>query len=91
MWELLLTCLCSRAVHVEIMPSLDTVSFINAFKRFVSIRGPCKIIRSDRGSNVVRASNQKLQSDLDAVNVGSNDSKYKWIFNPPLASHYEGV
>ena len=36
----------------------------------------------------MRASNQELQADLDAVKVGLNDSKYKWIFNLPLASHY---
>ena len=44
-----------RAVHIEIIESLDTSSFINALRRFISLRGPVKHIRSDRGTNFVGA------------------------------------
>ena len=33
------TCLTTRAVHIEITSSLDTDSFINALRRFTSLRG----------------------------------------------------
>ncbi|KAF2350440.1 Ribonuclease H-like domain, partial [Trinorchestia longiramus] len=58
LWALLFTCLVSRAIHVEPLPALDTSSFKNAFRRFIAIRGPCKIIRSDRGTNFLGAHNQ---------------------------------
>ena len=48
-WGLLFTCLVSRAVHIEPLPGLDTVTFRNALRRFFSIRGVCRLLRSDRG------------------------------------------
>ena len=35
----ILTCLTSRAVHIEVFDSMDTSSFINALQRFISRRG----------------------------------------------------
>ena len=46
-WALILVCQASRAVHVDILPSMDTSAFRNALSRFISIRGTVKIIRSD--------------------------------------------
>ena len=37
-WGCIFTCLSSRAVHLEVVNSLSTSSFINALRRFVSIR-----------------------------------------------------
>ena len=33
-WGLLFICLVSRAVHIEPLPGLDTVTFKNALRRF---------------------------------------------------------
>ena len=38
----LFTCMASRAVHVEVAATLETDSFINAFRRFVSRIGPIR-------------------------------------------------
>lgn len=46
----LFTCLTTRAVHIEIVHSLDTDSMINALRRFISVRGYSEQIRSDQGS-----------------------------------------
>lgn len=43
----LFTCAVTRAVHLELVSSLSTESFLLAFKRFISRRGLCKIIYSD--------------------------------------------
>ena len=48
--SVLFTCLAIRAVHVEVVHSLDTGSFINALRRFIARRGQPKEIRSDNGS-----------------------------------------
>ena len=46
-------CVPSRAVHIETAKSLDTDSFINAYRRFVSRRGYVRQLRCDRGTNFV--------------------------------------
>ena len=54
-WCCLFTCLTVRAVHIEIVPKLDTYSCLNAIMRFIARRGkPVKLI-SDNGTNFVGA------------------------------------
>ena len=43
-------CLCTKAIHLEAVSSYDTVSFLAAFKRFISRRGPCFSLHSDQGT-----------------------------------------
>lgn len=91
-WALLLTCLVSRAVHIEILPSMDTTSFKNALRRFVSVRGPCKVIRSDQGSNILGSLGED-EKHIDMTNIAS-EMKTRgctWILNPPHASHFGGA
>lgn len=73
------TCLVSRAVHIEVVHSLSKDSFINAFKRFVALRGSVREIRCDQGTNFFGAKNELLKMGGDVV------------FNPPAASHRGGV
>ena len=49
----LFTCLASRAIHIETANSLDTDSFINALRRFISRWGPVLELRCDNGRNFV--------------------------------------
>ncbi|XP_059084609.1 uncharacterized protein LOC131881687 [Tigriopus californicus] len=88
-WALLLTCLASRAVHVEMLLGLDTSSFRNALRRFLAIQGRCNHFRSDRGTNFVGSLNQKL--DIASLKNELNNRSIEWDFNPPGASHFGGV
>jgi hypothetical protein len=91
-WALVLTCLSSRAVHVEILPNMDTNSFKNALRRFFAIRGGCKLLRSDRGSNFLGAFNQTEDDvDLEALQNDLRSRDCEWIFNTPRSSHHGGV
>ncbi|XP_028413969.1 uncharacterized protein LOC114536827 [Dendronephthya gigantea] len=94
-YAVLFTCLTIRAVHIEVVQSLDTSSFLNALRRFIARRGQPEVIRSDNGTNFVGGereihsaiddwNQQKIQRFLLQQNV-------KWIFNPPSGSHHGGV
>lgn len=55
-----------RAIHIEMIESLNTSSFINALRRFLAIRGPVKQIRSDRGTNFIGACKDlQIPSNVD--------------------------
>ncbi len=83
-----------RAVHIEVIESLDTSSFINALRRFLAVRGPVKHIRSDSGTNFVGACKDlNIPSNIDSKTVKTylSDQSCTWIFNPPHASHCGGT
>ena len=54
-YGLLLTCMCSRAVHIEMLDDLTTDAFINALRSFIAICGTVRQIRCDQGTNFVGA------------------------------------
>ena len=91
----LFTFLTTRAVHLEVASFMDTDSFINALRRFVSRRGSPEIIRSDNGSNFVGADREmsKVVSSLNQAQIAEHlrQKEIVWIFNPPAASHMGGV
>lgn len=90
-WGLLFTCLVSRAVHIEALPSLDITAFKNAFRRFICLRGGCQTLRCDNGSNFIGAFNQDEKETSDLLQREFSSQNIKWIFNPPKASHFGGV
>lgn len=92
MWVLLLTCLASRAVHVELLEGMDTSSFKMAISRFFSIRGKSSLFRSDQGTNFIGAHNQAESNlDLEDLRKDLQAQEVQWEFNPPHASHFGGA
>ena len=94
-YAVLFTCMCCRAVHIEVANSLSADSFINAFRRFVSIRGNVNLLRSDCGTNFIGAE-RELRHELDSLNndkirkhLLTQSCEYK--YNVPAASHAGGV
>lgn len=87
-WAVIFTCLNSRAMHLEPLPSLDISSLRNAMRRFFCLRGPCKHLRSDQGTNFVGTRNQDL---ISAIEDESRAHNCKWDLNTPKASHHGGV
>ena len=90
----LFTCLVSRVVHIEIANPLETDSFLNALRRFITRRGPVREIRCDNGTNFVGAE-RELREALDEMNHELTEKlcqqQIDWKFNPPAASHMGGV
>jgi hypothetical protein len=90
-WAVIFTCLAIRAIHIELIESLDTSSFINALRRFMALRGPVKQVRCDCGTNFVGAQNE-LESALTEMKQTEieqylTQNSCEWVFNPPHASH----
>ena len=91
----LFTCLQSRAVHIEIVHSLSTDSYIMTLIRFIARRGCPTDIYSDNGSNFVGAqrelSNWITNLDQDLIDRRLSIKDIQWHFDPPYASHRGGV
>ncbi len=96
-WGVLYTCLCSRAVHLEVANSLSTSSFINSLRRFIAMRGPIAVLRSDQGTNFAGARKQLKEAlrEIDNEKVREflleNNCSFSFKMNPPAASHMGGV
>ena len=89
------TCMTTRAIHIEVLDGMDTDSFMNALRRFISRRGQPKSITSDNGGNFV-GSNKELASGLkelqhEKIYGQLLDKEIVWKFTPPHSSHMGGV
>ena len=94
-YGLLFTCLCSRAVHIEMIDDLSTDIFINGLRCFIAIRGAVKEIRCDQGSNFVGADNELNSGmstvDIEKVKTHLHQHHCEFVFNTPSASHTGGI
>ena len=52
-WGLVFTYLSRRAVHIEVLESMDTGPLICALGRFFTLCGPVSLPRCDRGTNFI--------------------------------------
>lgn len=64
-WVCLFTCMVVRAVHMELVDSLSSEGFLNAFKRFTARRGLPKTLTSDNGTQFVLAAKALKQKIYD--------------------------
>jgi len=92
----LFTCCTTRAVHIEVLTTLEADSFINGLSRFSARRGKPEKVFSDNGTNFVGAERELYR----LVHQCSQDTKtqdylarqlIQWEFNPPAASHMGGL
>ena len=92
------TCMASSAIHIEVVQSMDTDSFIMSLRRFIARRGNIRTIRSDNGSNFVGAEAELKKAFMEMNhNLIKNFLQNKgtdwciWKRNPPYGSHLGGV
>ncbi|XP_055622547.1 uncharacterized protein LOC129766115 [Toxorhynchites rutilus septentrionalis] len=93
-WIALFTCLTVRAVHMEVVHSLSTVSCIMAVRRFVARRGPPREFYSDNGTCFQGASKElkkEIEKRNDALASTFTSAETSWKFIPPAAPHMGGV
>ena len=94
-WVSLFTCMTIRCVHLEVVESLETDDFLNAFQRFISRRQIPKRMYSDCGTNFKGAAKELKEElrKLDHTRIGEfcSNKDINWHFNPPSAPHMGGV
>ncbi|XP_045032722.1 uncharacterized protein LOC116934425 [Daphnia magna] len=94
-WIALFTCLSTRAIHLEITPSMDVDSFLMAFTRFVSRRGAPTDVFSDNGTNLTAGERELREAvtRLNDVKIADQlaQKEIRWHFSPPAAPHFGGV
>lgn len=95
----LFVCFATKAVHLELVGDLTTVSFIAALKRFIGRRGKCLNLYTDNATNFVGANkelkdlrelflSQSFQQDVKNSMVADNIT---WHFIPPRSPHFGGL
>lgn len=91
-------CLCTKAIHLELVSDMTSKAFLAAFKRFYSRRGLPSNMYSDNGKTFVGANNEldeqykiikeTLEPELAEIVLQDN---VQWSFIPPSAPHFGGL
>ena len=91
----LFTCMSTRAVHIEVVPSLDTDSFLMAFWRFANRRGRPTNFWSDNATYFVASDKELADTILNwnhaKITNELNQQKITWHFSPPSGPHHGGA
>lgn len=90
-YGLLLTCMGSRAVHIEMLDDLTTDAFINALCSFIAIRGNVRQIRCDQGSNFIGARREFVDARKDMDQERLKELGCEFIMNTRSSNHMGGV
>ena len=91
-WCCLFTCLTTRAVHVEVVPSLEADACFAAITKLIARREKLNVILSDNGTTFVGAA-KEMRDWIEAWNQPDIEQslaqkRIKWKFNPPGAPHF---
>ncbi|UYV72368.1 hypothetical protein LAZ67_9002823 [Cordylochernes scorpioides] len=94
-YVILFVCFSVKAIHLEMVTSLSTSSFIAALRRFISRRGKPSKIYSDNGTNF-KGTESFMKKQYKIMN--SKETKdflaeefIEWHFIPPSAPHFGGL
>ncbi|XP_021960214.1 uncharacterized protein LOC110856080 [Folsomia candida] len=89
-WICLFTCAVYRCVHLELVGSISTESFLLALERFIARRGRPTTIYSDNGTNFTGASHYFKELNWKKIEKETAMKRINWIFNPPSAPWWGG-
>ena len=94
-WGCVFTCLYSRGVHLELLPSQSTEAFLDAFRKFSARRGVPSVVYSDNGT-CFKAADKELRQLFKSIkwnNVAefARTQGIEWIFSTPNAPWKMGV
>lgn len=90
-------CTTTKAVHLELVSSLETNNFLAAFKRFISRRGKPKEMLSDNGTTFHGADNELknlynfLSDNLDEFTTSCASEGITWKYLSVYTPHMGGL
>ncbi|GJQ87710.1 hypothetical protein Trydic_g22081 [Trypoxylus dichotomus] len=93
----LFVCMCSKAIHLELVSELSTPAFIATLTRFVSRRGKPSNIYSDNGLNFIGANNELqkiydfLESEQNIIKNKLVNERINWYFIPARSPTFRGT
>ncbi|KAL1265253.1 hypothetical protein QQF64_003280 [Cirrhinus molitorella] len=93
-WGIIYKCLTTRAVHLDLLHSMDSDSFLMSLRRFIARRRNPAELYSDQGTNFKGGEKElsewfnNMTSDLKRVLA---KQKIDFRFNPPAAPHFGGT
>ena len=93
-WGVMLTCLATRAVHLEIVEDLSTSGFIQSLMRFLNRRGQCtEFLYSDCGSNFTGCDSEfkEIVRILDAKRMKELGLTRNLSRNSELAERFQDI
>ena len=94
-YGLVYTCMSTHAVHIDMLDTLETDSFLNSFRRFSCRRGQPDSIFSDQATTFISAEAQLTRGLLEVskkvIDAYAVSKGIAWNFNPPTASHMGGA
>ena len=88
-WAPLFTCLTVRAIHIEMVNTLNADSAIMALRRFSARRGSPRILYSDNSRSFTK-SDKELKALIDKIDRHKLSeyvtlNNLEWKYNPPSA------
>ena len=92
-WAFLFTCLTTRAIHIEVVPSMDSSSCVMGVERFIARRGTPSKNWSDNGTKFVGPEKELLlctRAWNDLAPALLVRKGIEWKYNPPSSPHHGG-
>ncbi|XP_042627909.1 uncharacterized protein LOC109062537 [Cyprinus carpio] len=92
-WGILFKCMTTRAVYIDLLPRLDTDSFLMALRRFIARRGKPFEVLCDQGTNFKGGEKELHRTYVELVPELQEQLASQQIifrFNPPHAPHFGG-
>ena len=95
-WIIIITCLTTRAVFLDLILDLSAITFINSFRRFISRRGKPTKILSDNGRCFVLGAKvfDNLWKEIEQSTEFKdylNEQRIIWKFIPELSPWQGGI
>ena len=92
-YGVIFNCLTTRAVYIDLADGYDTDSFILVLRRFISIRGNPRKVRSDPGSQLIAAGKEIRQImedwNWDKIHTISRNERIEWDVNKSANAPWE--
>ncbi|GFV19001.1 integrase catalytic domain-containing protein [Trichonephila clavipes] len=89
-WILLLICVIYRAIHLELLTSVSTESFLLGLRRFIARRGRPSVIYSYNGTNFKGAYRLYQKVNLEKMKNIEDLNPISWKFIPPQVPWWGG-